>query len=237
MLNSARVMAGVCSRMGAAQIGRAAVAAPVFRLAGSPVHRSFSVSAMLSSNGRERFINSLVTESEQEKAEGNLPTFETHLGDFKMFHTVGEPETVLEASFGTDTVVIRLNINDCPLEEQEFDDDGEQPDAEPQPQFMVEVTEASGSTGFFECVGHNDGFFEVQRAGVKPAGVSDEVEIYYSDCSLWDSELVESAKVFLADKGLTTNFISELADYTFNKEYAEYRKMLEDMSNFVEKSS
>ena len=54
-------------------------------------------------------------------------------------------------------------------------DDGEQPDAEPQPQFMVEVTEASGSTGFFECVGHNDGFFEVQRAGVKPAGVSDEV--------------------------------------------------------------
>ena len=43
------------------------------------------------------------TESEQEKAEGNLPTFETHLGDFKMHHNIGEPETVLEASFGTDT--------------------------------------------------------------------------------------------------------------------------------------
>ena len=44
-------------------------------------------------------------------------------------------------------------------------------------------------------------------------------------------------KVFLADKGVTTSFVSELADYTFNKEYAEYRKLLEDMSSFVEKSS
>mmetsp|Transcript_24292 Transcript_24292/g.63382 ORF Transcript_24292/g.63382 Transcript_24292/m.63382 type:complete len:250 (-) Transcript_24292:89-838(-) len=205
----------------------------------SPVRLLSSTSVLRS---KADLLEALTNEIEDEEQNAEAPDFPPTLGDFAVSkHTIGDPETEFTATFDGDKVKVQVNLNDCQMLDanEVFEmSGGENPDdeqtPEPQPFFVIEVTNTKGKMCSFWCMLDTEAAMTILKVSMSQAGQSAVDQAYHSDCSLWDDGLVEAMHAFLATKGITEDFVRGLHDYVFNKEYAEYTALLYQLRDFTQ---
>eukprot|EP00730_Choanoeca_flexa_P018435 TRINITY_DN8963_c0_g3_i2.p1 TRINITY_DN8963_c0_g3~~TRINITY_DN8963_c0_g3_i2.p1 ORF type:complete len:244 (+),score=63.85 TRINITY_DN8963_c0_g3_i2:434-1165(+) len=165
-----------------------------------------ALSRVVSLADRQRLFDTLQEEINDEKTSGVAAELPTSFADFSVMHNPGSPVVTFESEADGDKVRVRVNINECPMEE--INDGEEEEAASPQANFSVDVTNPSGLVMTAECtIAHGE--LVINRLGYKSAAMAAEdvhEKVYMNEAAFLDDTLYDNMVAFLEEKGVTPEF-------------------------------
>eukprot|EP00730_Choanoeca_flexa_P018434 TRINITY_DN8963_c0_g3_i1.p1 TRINITY_DN8963_c0_g3~~TRINITY_DN8963_c0_g3_i1.p1 ORF type:complete len:258 (+),score=66.10 TRINITY_DN8963_c0_g3_i1:434-1207(+) len=192
-----------------------------------------ALSRVVSLADRQRLFDTLQEEINDEKTSGVAAELPTSFADFSVMHNPGSPVVTFESEADGDKVRVRVNINECPMEE--INDGEEEEAASPQANFSVDVTNPSGLVMTAECtIAHGE--LVINRLGYKSAAMAAEdvhEKVYMNEAAFLDDTLYDNMVAFLEEKGVTPEFCDFVEGTIADKEYMEYLKWLNQGQEFL----
>eukprot|EP00053_Salpingoeca_punica_P001093 m.31937 g.31937 ORF g.31937 m.31937 type:complete len:238 (+) comp10809_c0_seq2:50-763(+) len=196
--------------------------------------RSFH-SSMVAASAKADLLQAFAAELKDERENGAMEPLPNSFEDFQISTTAGSPKIEMVRTMGKHKVVVSINLNDCPMTEEEGAEEGSAEEKElgpatPQPNFRVAVAQGDKSLVF--DVSSYMGELQLHRVSLQGKGAADE-ESYFCDAEFLDEGLFESLVSYLGECGINEGFCEFVEGFVADKEYEEYVNWLQKVPAFL----